>query len=597
LHFVAKIMSAASNDKLRLDPLVSLALGVSTSPGVYALLLGSGTSRSAGLPTGWEIVLDLIRRIATLSGQGASPTPESWYEANFSKPPAYSELLEFLGKTPAERQGLLRAYIEPNAEEREQGRKLPGPAHQAIARLVKDGWLRVIVTTNFDRLIEQALEAEGVAPTVISNPDAAEGALPLIHSKATVIKLHGDYLDTRIRNTERELEQYDARLDQLLDRVFDEFGLVVCGWSGEWDIALRRALQRRRSRRFSTFWAGREPLKNQSRELVAFLQAVPVPIADADTFFRTLQERIESLSTLSGAHPLSIKSATGMVKKFLSRPDQHRIALTDLVRFEVTEVLRNSSAPDLVSAESKDSALAECARRVAEFGRFNELLVPIVSQGAYWGGDTFSALWQECVERLANIPGPNGGLVALINLRRFSAMVVMYAGSIAALANDQYKGLAGMVWSAQWHDGSKSYPAAVALAPPAVFQDNSEKCLSGMDNRRRPVSDYLHKTLRAGLSDLVPQDRSYDQLFDKFEYLLTLLGAHHGLSTRGQFDWAATGRYVWHDRGIASTWDASMNSLGNSHPMLTNGLFDSSVAKFTNAKQQVDGWLARIPSW
>ena len=45
--------------------------------------------------------------------------------------------------------------------------------------------------------------------------------------------------------------------DGLLDRVFDEFGLVVCGWSGDWDIALRRAMERCASRRFSTYWCAK----------------------------------------------------------------------------------------------------------------------------------------------------------------------------------------------------------------------------------------------------------------------------------------------------------------------------------------------------
>jgi hypothetical protein len=42
-----------------------LAFSVYESKGVYALLLGSGLSRAANIPTGWEITLDLIRRIGT----------------------------------------------------------------------------------------------------------------------------------------------------------------------------------------------------------------------------------------------------------------------------------------------------------------------------------------------------------------------------------------------------------------------------------------------------------------------------------------------------------------------------------------------------
>ena len=81
--------------------------------------------------------------------------------------------------------------------------------------------------------------------------------LPLIHTQCCVLKLHGDYLDPRIRNTRSELEAYPEEFDQLLDRIFDEFGLIVCGWSATWDNALRNAIERCPSRRFATYWAVR----------------------------------------------------------------------------------------------------------------------------------------------------------------------------------------------------------------------------------------------------------------------------------------------------------------------------------------------------
>jgi hypothetical protein len=47
---------------LALDPMVALATSVHASPGVYALLLGSGVSTGAGILTGWQVVTDLVRR-------------------------------------------------------------------------------------------------------------------------------------------------------------------------------------------------------------------------------------------------------------------------------------------------------------------------------------------------------------------------------------------------------------------------------------------------------------------------------------------------------------------------------------------------------
>lgn len=224
-----------------LDPLVSAAFSVYSRKGATALLLGSGISRAAHIPTGWEVVLDLTRKFAIASSDDCGEDPESWYLGRFGKSPTYSEVLREVAKTATERQQLLRSYFEPAENERATGKKLPTRAHHAIASLMSSGLIRVVVTTNFDRLLEQALAERGIYPTIISNADSAKGALPLSHAGPTLVKVHGDYCDTRILNTPEELASYAPEMNSLLDRVFDEFGLIVCGWSADWDTALAQA--------------------------------------------------------------------------------------------------------------------------------------------------------------------------------------------------------------------------------------------------------------------------------------------------------------------------------------------------------------------
>ena len=227
-----------------IDPIESLSFSIQANPGVYALLLGSGISRPAGIPTGWDITLDLVERLAVLYEEECEPGPVDWFQRKFGKPPDYSALIGELAKTRAERQQLLRPYFEANEQEREEGLKQPTAAHHAIAQLAAQGFVKVIITTNFDRLTESALREAGVEPAVLSSPDDLKGALPLPHIQCCVFKVHGDYLDTRIRNTPDELDEYPEEINRFLDRVFDEFGLVICGWSATWDGALRDAICR-----------------------------------------------------------------------------------------------------------------------------------------------------------------------------------------------------------------------------------------------------------------------------------------------------------------------------------------------------------------
>jgi hypothetical protein len=119
------------------DPTLALAFAVHTTKNAYALLLGSGISRTAAIPTGWDVVLDLIRKLASRQKADCEPDPADWYVQTYGADPDYAELLHQLASTPAARQQLLRSYFEPTDEEREQGLKQPTAAHHAIASLVR----------------------------------------------------------------------------------------------------------------------------------------------------------------------------------------------------------------------------------------------------------------------------------------------------------------------------------------------------------------------------------------------------------------------------------------------------------------------------
>lgn len=156
-----------------------LAAGLHAQPGVYALLLGSGVSTGAGIPIGCGVVQELIRRLATATepddqdaSNRATEDPEAWWnEHGDGNELGYSNLLSAVAPTPAARRAMLAGFFEPGGDDIDAGLKVPGPAHRAIADLAKCGLIRVILTTNFDRLIERALEDAGVPPQVASRPE------------------------------------------------------------------------------------------------------------------------------------------------------------------------------------------------------------------------------------------------------------------------------------------------------------------------------------------------------------------------------------------------------------------------------------------
>ena len=57
-----------------IDPQVSLAFALYSNPGAYAALVGSGVSVGAGIPTGWQVVLDLVSKLARVLGESPGTT-------------------------------------------------------------------------------------------------------------------------------------------------------------------------------------------------------------------------------------------------------------------------------------------------------------------------------------------------------------------------------------------------------------------------------------------------------------------------------------------------------------------------------------------
>ena len=100
-----------------LAPVVALAMSIHSSPGIFALLVGSGISRNAQVPTGWDVVVDLIRKVAELTDGETPADPVTWFREKHRGDPNYLTILETLAQTPADRRNLLNRYFERSADE------------------------------------------------------------------------------------------------------------------------------------------------------------------------------------------------------------------------------------------------------------------------------------------------------------------------------------------------------------------------------------------------------------------------------------------------------------------------------------------------
>jgi len=568
-----------------IDPMVSLAFSIYSNKGVYALLLGSGISRASGIPTGWDVVLDLIGRIAHIVGEQCDPDPATWFRNKYHSEPDYRRLLDMVAKTPTERQQLLRSYFEPKHDEHPEDQKHPSAAHRAIAELVKSGYIRVIITTNFDQLTENALEGTGIHPTIISTTDELNGALPLTHSTATIIKINGDYLDTRIKNTETELAAYDNSLNCLLDRVFDEYGLIVCGWSGEWDTALCSAIERCPSRRFSTYWSAIQLLKGGAKKLIEVRKAEVIQDKTADQLFVTLLEKVKALEDINSQHPMSAGMAVATVKRYLADP-------TSLIRFhdffrEETEALiktvLNENIPDALSEELAGKVFSK-------FDQMSASLLSVFIASAYWGEPKHAVSIASCLERLANLTlSSNQKIPPHFRYRQYPALLMLYGAGISAVSSGKYQTLLSILTRPLVRGSlGRDEPFYAYMNPDTVIENGF-----GFPQKGRIyfASNYLKSRLREPFFEHIAIDRNYAQSFDRFEYLWTLIGVHYAGSEilySSPYGWATRTNIRSQDNNIMNVVDAELEATGKDWEPLRAGLFNGCLESLMNAKTLVD---------
>lgn len=423
-----------------IEKLTTLAFSMYSNKGAYALLLGSGISRSAHIPSGWEVEEKLIQKLGASQGIIDSDDWHQWYKDKYQQSASYSSLLGEIVKTPTERVQLMKSFFEPTDEEKEIGWKTPTKAHLAIARCAKKGYIRVILTTNFDRLLEKAFELEGVTPQVISHEGAISQATPIVHSKIpTIIKINGDYIDCQFRNTAEELDEYPEQMKLYLYRIFEEYGLVTCGWSGEWDKGLIEIINGATHSRYNSFFTYIGEAKNSIMSLSRDRMGELMPIESADNLFSELYEQITALEKYDANANMSHEMMLARVKKYISSK-QYDIEFADIIEKwgaeaynQITEVAHYNFS---LTKESFERYLEIHLRAI-------DPLLDAAIITARWGKEWHVKLFGDILIKLCIKPFKNGerGVVETSYIHALAPMLLLNVIGIACVKFGRFKEL------------------------------------------------------------------------------------------------------------------------------------------------------------
>jgi len=581
--------------------LTSIAFSVYSNKGVYALMLGSGISISSGIPTGWEIVLDLIRKLAVLNNENCDANEVNWFVEKYKEDPDYSTILSKLALQSTERVNLLKSYFEPTEAERENNLKEPTIAHKAIAQLIKAGYIKVVITTNFDRLLENALREVGIEPQVIRHVDDINGAMPLVHSEFTLIKVNGDYLDSRFLNTKQELSDYHLTLKEYILRVLNEYGLITCGWSAKWDTGLVNTIRQSENFRFSSFWSHVGTCEAELNDLSTYRKGNTIEISNADSFFTELKERVEALSKMENNHPLNADIAVERLKKYIVK-DENKILLYDLFQTEQECAFQKMRS---IKNFNFDTTVTNLQFRIQEYESILNIILPLAINATIWSKIENEKLIVNLISRISEprefVNGQTS--IQIINeLYYIPSLFLLYGVGIAAVKYDKFS-LLNKVFNIKvnkidYEDSDKQW--LIENVNSKMFEDELVSSLMYQGhNCYTPLSKWLCTKMFECLKSIIPNKIEFDEMFDIFEYLLSINYLHKvtnsiypGWSPYGQFHWRQR-RYRNSNTLFKDFYELADKEKEKWIP-IKQGMFDGSYNTYFETKKKLDEFLSKV---
>lgn len=196
----------------------------------FAFFLGAGCSVSSQIPAAGKLVLEnWLPRLHKICAPADSDMI-SWAER---------EIPGFDVAAPGASYGTVMDRLLPRREQRQQEiedlcrGKYPSYAYQILAKIasMKGGVFNVILTTNFDDLVETALFLYSDAPRrVIKHERLADFIRPR-RIDLHLVKLHGDH-SLAPYNTAEETAVINEHLHERVCDLLDDHGIIFIGYNG-----------------------------------------------------------------------------------------------------------------------------------------------------------------------------------------------------------------------------------------------------------------------------------------------------------------------------------------------------------------------------
>ena len=275
------------------------------------LLLGAGASVTSGVPLAGDLAMQAIRWAMAVQ-QGRRPQPrdprirdtdvraflesQPWYEPGISTEDLYQNAMQLVSFPRELRHDFLMEILNTVSD--------PSSGYKELAALVKRGYIKTVLTTNFDDRFEAAFGSGPI--TKVSNRPEFQ-SISTYPRYPQLIYLHGKAEHYMDRNTPGEVEELDDELVRRLSPILRDHPLIVVGYRGAEPSIMRSLLlnqvEEGESFKQGIFWCIVENIENYSPpELVSEL-ALRIPDNFAVMEIRGFDELVSDLSKICSEHP------------------------------------------------------------------------------------------------------------------------------------------------------------------------------------------------------------------------------------------------------------------------------------------------------
>lgn len=172
----------------------------------------------------------------------------------------------------------------------------PPLGYESLARLVKTGYVKVVLTVNQDELLEKAFEKEGLeVRTIVGEDDTFP--LGTLTEEPILFKLHGTISKPRtLEATLEDVQKLSHWKKNIFQHILENFGFIFIGYSAR-DPDILRVLENdynvKNRKRYGIFWVS-PSLEPKPERLLKLYNGVHLPM-ESDKFFQCLGDKIRFL--------------------------------------------------------------------------------------------------------------------------------------------------------------------------------------------------------------------------------------------------------------------------------------------------------------